>query len=92
MYSRGAFTFTRLLSAGLSIVMELFVFYNLFLELYNASEGDKTNLDGIIFYIAMTALSLFAYELGVDVIEFGDKLEEKGVSVWKVGPKKRKIV
>ena len=86
MYDRRFFEGARALSGAIGVLTELLAFYSLFLQFERLLSGTNASAmlyKDIIFYVVITALSVFVHELIGVMLDFGDRLELRGDSVWK---------
>ena len=86
MYDRRWFMSARALSGVIGVLTELLAFYSLFLQferLFSGSSASMMLYKDIIFYVIIAALSVFVHELIGIMLDFGDRLELRGDSVWK---------
>lgn len=93
MYNRRVLEGLLLFTAGISVTMEVLIFYSLFLQFERLLSGDVPSellYHDIIFYIALTSLCVWVHELIGIIIDLGDRLELRGETVWKKKPGRKK--
>ena len=86
MYDRRFMFMAKALSAAIAVTTEVFIFYYLFLQFAKVQCGAQPSplwWDDIIFYSVIVSLSAWVHKLIDIVVELGDRLEQKGETVWK---------
>lgn len=86
MYNRKAVMLTRLFTAGLTVIVEVLIFYSLFVQFDRVLSGQEISIvlcKDIIFFTVITAMSAWLHEFICCVMDFGDRLEQHGERVWK---------
>lgn len=86
MYDRQFMFIAKAISAVIAVATEVFIFYYLFLQFANVQCGMRPSplwWDDIIFYSVIVSLSTWVHKLIDIVVELGDRLEQKGETVWK---------
>lgn len=86
MYYRKGIVMFKIIAAILSVILELLFFYYLF-SLFESTlmQNSSTSViqHDILFYLALTVLSVWIHELTSVILDLGDKLEQRGEPVWK---------
>ena len=86
MYNRTIIRLMGLGAAGIAVVVEVLIFYSLFVQfdlLLSGSAPSVVVRNDIIFYTLITTLAVWAHELTGLLIELGDRMESRGETVWK---------
>ena len=86
MYNRTVIRLMGFGAAGIAVVVEVLMFYSLFVQfdlLLSGSAPSTIVRNDIIFYALITALAVWAHELASILIELGDRMEARGETVWK---------
>lgn len=86
MYNRIAIRLMEFGAAGIAVVVEVLMFYSLFVQFDLLLSGSAPSIvvqNDIIFYALITALAVWAHELTGLLIELGDRIESRGETVWK---------
>lgn len=93
MYNRRMLQLLLPFTSGLSVTLEVLIFYSLFLQferLFLGNPPSELLYHDIIFYSALTAMGVWVHELIGAVLDLGDRLELRGESVWKTNPGRKK--
>lgn len=93
MYYRKGIVIFKIIAAILSVILELSFFYYLFSLFENVlMHNNNTSViqHDILFYLALTTLSVWIHELTSVILDLGDKLEQRGEPVWKT-PKHKNL-
>ena len=93
MYNRRMLCLLLPFTAALSVALEILTFYSLFLQferLFLGNPPSELLYHDIMFYSALTAMSVWVHELIGEVISLGDRLELRGESVWKTNPGRKR--
>lgn len=92
MYNRALVKFTSILSGAAAVYFELYSFRLFFMML--AITADTLNEPMYIqnscrFHLVIMSLFVYAYEIILYLIEYGDQLEEEGIEVWTKKKRRR---
>ena len=86
MYNRKVIILTKHFTAIVSIIVEILIFYALFLQFERIYCGDCISdilCNDMLSFLVITAMSVWLHEFIECVIDFGDRLEKHGEHVWK---------
>lgn len=85
MYNRVFIKFISIISGTAAIYFELYSLKMLFMILAITADtlcAPPYMQSSCRFHIVVTSIFIYAYQVLLYLIEYGDKLEEEGVEVW----------